>query len=133
MNRSAYHVQYHLDMIITGMNYLFLQKDEILEPDIKNLLVRRECCSFDHGEYLKKGLSELESWCHQATEKVNKQKTNIALDYISHDLCPALNIKQLYKISSMYRDGIYNTPTVSPDHNQVLRGLGAATKKHSKG
>ncbi|PWA84615.1 myosin-9 [Artemisia annua] len=47
----------------------------------------------------------------------------MTLDYISHDLCPALNIKQLYKISSMYRDGIYNTPTVSPDVMSKMKVL----------
>nr|GEW18663.1 myosin-9-like isoform X1 [Tanacetum cinerariifolium] len=83
-----------------------------------SFLVRRECCSFDHGEYIKEGLSELKSWCHQATEKyagsawdeqkhtrqaieflVSKRKARMTLDAIIHDLCPALIIQQLYKIS----------------------------------
>lgn len=35
-----------------------------------SLLLRRECCSFSNGEYVKTGLSELEQWCHDATEEV---------------------------------------------------------------
>ncbi|GJU51692.1 ribonuclease H-like domain-containing protein [Tanacetum coccineum] len=112
-----------------------------LVPSYSNyFLVRRECCSFDHGEYIKEGLSELKSWCHQATEKyagsawdelkhtrqaieflVSKRKARMTLDAIIHDLCPALNIQQLYKISTMYRDDIYNTPGVSPDVISKLR------------
>ncbi|KAI7751732.1 hypothetical protein M8C21_012814, partial [Ambrosia artemisiifolia] len=33
-----------------------------------SLLLRRECCSFSNGEYVKAGLSELEQWCYKATE-----------------------------------------------------------------
>ncbi|KAI7751729.1 hypothetical protein M8C21_012811, partial [Ambrosia artemisiifolia] len=35
-----------------------------------SLLLRRECCSFSNGEYVKAGLSELEQWCYKATEEV---------------------------------------------------------------
>ncbi|GKA89745.1 14-3-3 domain-containing protein [Tanacetum coccineum] len=42
----------------------------------ESFVVRRECCSFDHGEYIKEGLSELKSWCHQATEKCNDAAHN---------------------------------------------------------
>ncbi|CAL9173230.1 unnamed protein product [Musa hybrid cultivar] len=35
-----------------------------------SLLLRRECCSFSNGEYLKAGLTELEHWCYDATEEV---------------------------------------------------------------
>nr|KAJ0189306.1 hypothetical protein LSAT_V11C800425940 [Lactuca sativa] len=35
-----------------------------------SLLLRRECCSFSNGEYVKAGLSELEHWCYKATEEV---------------------------------------------------------------
>lgn len=44
-----------------------------------SLLLRRECCSFSNGEYLKAGLHELELWCLKATDQV-------AL-YICHNLC----------------------------------------------
>jgi myosin-5 len=35
-----------------------------------SLLLRRECCSFSNGEYVKAGLAELEQWCIYATEEV---------------------------------------------------------------
>nr|GMD55737.1 myosin-17-like [Ipomoea batatas] len=34
-----------------------------------SLLLRRECCSFSNGEYVKSGLGELEQWCCYATEE----------------------------------------------------------------
>ncbi|KVI01180.1 Dil domain-containing protein [Cynara cardunculus var. scolymus] len=34
-----------------------------------SLLLRRECCSFSNGEYVKSGLAELEQWCVYATEE----------------------------------------------------------------
>ncbi|KAI7982044.1 Myosin-11 [Camellia lanceoleosa] len=34
-----------------------------------NLLLRRECCSFSNGEYVKAGLAELEHWCYNATDE----------------------------------------------------------------
>ena len=30
------------------------------------LLLRRECCSFSNGEYVKTGLAEVENWIHSA-------------------------------------------------------------------
>lgn len=33
--------------------------------------MRRECCSFSNGEYVKTGLAELEQWCNDATEEVS--------------------------------------------------------------
>jgi len=35
------------------------------------LLLRRECCSFSNGEFLKAGLQDLEQWCSRTTEEVN--------------------------------------------------------------
>ncbi|MCH88965.1 myosin XI-F [Trifolium medium] len=35
-----------------------------------SLLLRRECCSFSNGEYLKAGLHELELWCIKATDQI---------------------------------------------------------------
>ncbi|XP_040933022.1 myosin-8-like [Gossypium hirsutum] len=31
-----------------------------------SLLLRRECCTFSNGEYVKSGLAELELWCAEA-------------------------------------------------------------------
>lgn len=37
---------------------------------IASLLLRRDCCTFSNGEYVKAGLAELELWCAQAKEEV---------------------------------------------------------------
>ena len=39
--------------------------------DFRSLLLRRECCTFSNGEYVKSGLAELEQWCCQAKDEVN--------------------------------------------------------------
>ncbi|KAG6645390.1 hypothetical protein CIPAW_08G119300 [Carya illinoinensis] len=99
-----------------------------------SLLLRRECCSFSNGEYVKAGLAELEHWCYKATDEyagsswdelkhirqaigflVIHQKPKKTLDEISHDLCPVLSIQQLYRISTMYWDDKYGTHSVSTD------------------
>ncbi|XP_021886846.1 myosin-12-like [Carica papaya] len=36
-----------------------------------SLLLRRECCSFSNGEYLKAGLHEFGQWCLNATNQVS--------------------------------------------------------------
>ncbi|CDY65579.1 BnaCnng47820D [Brassica napus] len=107
-----------------------------------SLLLRRECCSFSNGEYVKAGLSELEHWCFKATDEyagcswdelkhirqaigflVIHQKPKKTLDEISHDLCPVLSIQQLYRISTMYWDDKYGTHSVSPDVIANMRVL----------
>ncbi|XP_027768776.1 myosin-11 isoform X2 [Solanum pennellii] len=99
-----------------------------------SLLLRRECCSFSNGEYVKAGLAELEHWCFTATDEyagsawdelkhirqaigflVIHQKPKKTLDEISHQLCPVLSIQQLYRISTMYWDDKYGTHSVSSD------------------
>ncbi|XP_057439528.1 myosin-11-like [Lotus japonicus] len=107
-----------------------------------SLLLRRECCSFSNGEYVKAGLAELEHWCFKATDEyagsawdelkhirqaigflVIHQKPKKTLDEISHDLCPVLSIQQLYRISTMYWDDKYGTHSVSPDVISNMRVL----------
>ncbi|KAL8191953.1 hypothetical protein R6Q57_028684 [Mikania cordata] len=107
-----------------------------------SLLLRRECCSFSNGEYVKAGLSELEQWCYKATEEyagsawdelkhirqaigflVIHQKPKKTLDEISHDLCPVLSIQQLYRISTMYWDDKYGTHSLSSDVISNMRVL----------
>ncbi|KAE8712537.1 Myosin-12 [Hibiscus syriacus] len=99
-----------------------------------SLLLRRECCSFSNGEYVKAGLAELEQWCNEATEEyagsawdelkhirqaigflVIHQKPKKTLDEITKELCPVLSIQQLYRISTMYWDDKYGTHSVSSD------------------
>ncbi|GFP96811.1 myosin-11 [Phtheirospermum japonicum] len=107
-----------------------------------SLLLRRECCSFSNGEYVKAGLAELEHWCYKATDEyagtawdelkhirqaigflVIHQKPKKTLDEISHDLCPVLSIQQLYRISTMYWDDKYGTHSLSPDVIANMRVL----------
>ncbi|KAI3459593.1 hypothetical protein Pfo_016256 [Paulownia fortunei] len=98
-----------------------------------SLLLRRECCTFSNGEYVKAGLAELELWCGCAQEYagpswdelkhvrqavgflVIHQKSRITYDDITTDLCPILSIQQLYRICTLYWDDNYNTRSVSPD------------------
>lgn len=99
-----------------------------------SLLLRRECCSFSNGEYVKTGLAELENWLVAAGEPsvgpaweelryirqavqllVIHQKSKKTLSEITNDLCPVLSIQQLYRISTMYWDDKYGTETVSQD------------------
>ncbi|XP_042395964.1 myosin-17-like isoform X3 [Zingiber officinale] len=105
-----------------------------------SLLLRRECCSFSNGEYLKAGLTELEHWCYDATEEyagsawdelkhirqavgflVIHQKPKKTLMEITNDLCPVLSIQQLYRISTMYWDDKYGTHSVSADVISSMR------------
>ncbi|KAH1131873.1 hypothetical protein J1N35_003251 [Gossypium stocksii] len=99
-----------------------------------SLLLRRECCSFSNGEYVKAGLAELEQWCNEATEEyaglawdelkhirqaigflVIHQKPKKTLNEITKELCPVLSIQQLYRIGTMYWDDKYGTHSVSSD------------------
>lgn len=50
---------------------------DLLEICLYSLLLRRECCSFSNGEYVKAGLAELEQWCHDATEEVTQLKSHV--------------------------------------------------------
>ncbi|CAL5437955.1 unnamed protein product [Camellia sinensis] len=105
-----------------------------------SLLLRRECCSFSNGEYVKSGLAELEQWCGDATEEyagsawdelkhirqavgflVIHQKPKKTLNEITNELCPVLSIQQLYRISTMYWDDKYGTHSVSSDVISSMR------------
>lgn len=112
---------------------LFMQLFSFVNVQLFNqLLLRRECCSFSNGEYVKRGLAELETWIHSAgadfvgdsweelryiRQAVDflciHQKPRKTLEEITNDLCPVLSIQQLYRISTMYWDDKYNTETVS--------------------
>ncbi|XP_027357060.1 myosin-15-like [Abrus precatorius] len=101
-----------------------------------SLLLRRECCTFSNGEYVKSGLAELEKWIVNAKEEyagtswhelnyirqavgflVIHQKRKKSLEEIRQDLCPALTVRQIYRISTMYWDDKYGTQSVS---NEVV-------------
>lgn len=96
------------------------------------LLLRRECCSFSNGEYIKMGLSTLEEWSMKSSNIVGDDaweelrfirqavqllvihhKPTKTLNELSLELCPQLTIQQLYRISTMYWDDKFGTETVS--------------------
>nr|GMD52700.1 myosin-17-like [Ipomoea batatas] len=112
-----------------------------------SLLLRRECCSFSNGEYVKSGLGELEHWCCYATEEyvgsawdelklirqavgflVIHQKPKKTLHEIANELCPVLSIQQLYRISTMYWDDKYGTHSVS---SEVISSMSAMMAEDS--
>ncbi|CAL4937229.1 unnamed protein product [Urochloa decumbens] len=109
---------------------------------LNSLLVRRECCSFSNGEYVKQGLDELESWCTQAKPEyagsawdelkhicqavgflVIFKKFRISYDEIINDLCPVLSVQQIYKICTQYWDDKYNTESVSEEVLDEMKKL----------
>lgn len=114
-----------------------------------SLLLRRECCSFSNGEYVKAGLQELEQWCLKATEQyagsswnelqhirqaigflVSHQKPQKSLDEISNELCPVLSIPQIYRIGTMFWDDKYGTQGLSPDVIGKMRALMTEDSAH---
>ncbi|MQM03597.1 hypothetical protein Taro_036381 [Colocasia esculenta] len=107
-----------------------------------SLLLRRECCSFSNGEYVKAGLLELEEWCTRATEEyagtswdelqhirqavgflVLHQKSHKSLDEITNELCPVLSVPQIYRIGTMFWDDKYGTQGLSQDVIGKMRAL----------
>ncbi|XP_021280021.1 myosin-6-like [Herrania umbratica] len=122
---------------------IFTQTFSYINVQLFNsLLLRRECCTFSNGEYVKAGLAELELWCCQAKEEyagsswdelkhirqavgflVIHQKYRISYDEITNDLCPILSVQQLYRICTLYWDDNYNTRSVSPTVISSMRVL----------
>ncbi|XP_030499748.1 myosin-6 isoform X1 [Cannabis sativa] len=122
---------------------IFTQTFSFINVQLFNsLLLRRECCTFSNGEYVKSGLAELELWCCQAKDEyagsswdelkhirqavgflVIHQKYRISYDEITNDLCPILSVQQLYRICTLYWDDNYNTRSVSPDVISSMRVL----------
>ncbi|KAL6534061.1 hypothetical protein OROHE_013894 [Orobanche hederae] len=113
-----------------------------------SLLLRRECCTFSNGEYVKSGLAELEKWIVNATEEfagtswhelnyirqavgflVIHQKRKKSLEEIRQDLCPKLTVRQIYRISTMYWDDKYGTQSVS---NEVVSQMRDIVNKDSQ-
>ncbi|CAL0316880.1 unnamed protein product [Lupinus luteus] len=122
---------------------IFTQTFSYINVQLFNsLLLRRDCCTFSNGEYVKAGLAELELWCAQAKEEyaglswdelkhirqavgflVIHQKYRISYDEIINDLCPVMSVQQLYKICTLYWDANYNTRSVSPNVLSSMRVL----------
>ncbi|XP_076914913.1 myosin-9-like [Bidens hawaiensis] len=107
-----------------------------------SLMLRLELYSIGNGEYVETGLSQLEQWCYKATEKyvgsawyelkhikyaigflVIQDKSRKTLNEISDDLCPILNIQQLYKICTWFFDDKYRNRGVAPHVISTMKGL----------
>jgi len=107
-----------------------------------SLLLRRECCSFSNGEFLKAGLQELEQWCSRTTEEyagaswdelqhirqavvflVLHQKSHKTLEEITNELCPVLSITQIYRIATMFWDDKYGAQGLSQEVSVYLHCL----------
>ncbi|EHA8589917.1 myosin-17 [Cocos nucifera] len=103
---------------------LFTQIFSFINVQLFNsLLLRRECCSFSNGEYVKSGLAELELWCAQA----NPEYVGTSWDELKHIRQAVgflvLSVQQLYRICSQYWDDKYNTQSVSSSVLSSLRIL----------
>ncbi|CAN0915754.1 XI-2 [Linum grandiflorum] len=88
-----------------------------------SLLLRRECCTFRNGEFVKSGLAELETWCGQAKEEY----IGSAWDELKHTRQAVgfliLSVQQLYRVCTLYWDDNYNTRSVSPDVISSMKTL----------
>ncbi|CAL0299636.1 unnamed protein product [Lupinus luteus] len=159
----------HWQSIIESLNTLLCNLKENFVPPIlirkiftqtfsyinvqlfNSLLLRRDCCTFSNGEYVKAGLAELELWCAQAKEEyagsswdelkhirqavgflVIHQKYRISYDEIINDLCPVMSVQQLYRICTLYWDANYNTRSVSSDVLSSMRVLMAEDSNNAK-
>jgi myosin-5 len=116
------------------------------------LMLKRDCCSFSNGEYAKLGLHEIEKWTVAAGKEyvgnslhnlahlrqavtflVIHQKAQKTLDEIRKDLCPALSVQQIYRLSTMYWDDRFNTQSVSHDVLSQLKVLMNSEQSHGSG
>jgi hypothetical protein len=116
----------HLQVPPFLMCKLFTQVFSFINVQLFNsLLLRRECCSFSNGEYVKAGLDELEHWCHWLTEEyagsswdelknirqavtllILEDKHRKSLKEITDDFCPvSLN---LYLITYYFSEHRYD-------------------------
>lgn len=94
--------------------FLFKKKIKSLNPSLhfslwgsliltefimSSLLLRRECCTFSNGEYVKAGLAELELWCCQAKDEVicvnNKAISTCFCAATDHIFHPLLNYSRV--------------------------------------
>ncbi|XP_040375912.1 myosin-17-like isoform X3 [Oryza brachyantha] len=120
---------------------LFVQIFSLIDVQLFNrLLLRRECCSFSNGEYVKVGLTELKHWSDNATREfagsawdslkhirqavdflVISLKPMRTLKEIRTDVCPALSIQQLERIVGMYWDDINGSNTISAEFTSSLK------------
>ncbi|KAJ0266458.1 Myosin [Hirschfeldia incana] len=93
-----------------------LFKQQLIGCLEKIVLLSNVRCSFGDGEYVEAGLAELKRWCVEATDEY----VGSAWDELKHmrqaaGFLQVLSIRQLYRISAMYFDDIYDMSSVSSD------------------
>ncbi|KAB1219396.1 Myosin-14 [Morella rubra] len=103
---------------------IFTQTFSYINVQLFNsLLLRRECCTFSNGEYVKSGLAELELWCCLTTEEY----AGSSWDELKHVRQAVgfliLSVQQFYRICTLYWDDNYNTRSVSSDVISSMRIL----------
>ncbi|CAN7067657.1 unnamed protein product [Brassica rapa subsp. trilocularis] len=120
---------------INHTNILLHQSSALKQVHVHYILLSDDCCYFVNGEYVEAGLAKLKQWCIEATDEYVGsawdelshirqaagflqaiiQKQEMTLDKITRELCPVLSIRQLYRISALYFDDIYDMSSVSSD------------------
>ncbi|KXZ52498.1 MYO1B protein [Gonium pectorale] len=128
---------------------LFKQLFRFVNVQLFNqLLLRRECCSFSNGMYVKTGLEQVAYWIDSTGADyiadsweelkylrqavlflVTSDKPKKSLAEITSELCPVLSIQQLYRLATMYWDDKYGTKTVAPEVQDRLKK--AMVESHS--
>ncbi|CAD6205072.1 unnamed protein product [Miscanthus lutarioriparius] len=106
-----------------------------------SMLLRRECCTFSNGEYVKSGLCVLEKWIVDTEEHAGAawdelqfirqavdfliipQKSKKTLEQIKKNICPALSVRQIYRLCTMYWDDKYGTHSVSAEVVARMRDM----------
>jgi myosin-5 len=104
--------------------------------------LRRECCSFSNGEYIRAGLTQIKHWCND----VNQEFADSAWEALRHirqavdflvislkpirtwseicdDVCPALSLQQLERIVGMYWDDMNGTNIISAEFTSSMRTM----------
>ncbi|XP_042055117.1 myosin-7-like [Salvia splendens] len=97
-----------------------------------SLLLQKECCTFNSGEYVKIGLTELQLWYGDTHEYagssfdelkyvqqavrllIMQQKSELTYDDLTTELCPILSSQQLYRICILFGDD-NGSDNVSPE------------------
>ncbi|WJX10583.1 hypothetical protein P8452_01285 [Trifolium repens] len=122
---------------------VFNQTFQYINAEIFNsLILHKECCTLENGEYVKSGLAELEQWCNEVTEEyagtsldelnhskqavrfmVSEKKDELSYDDLTNDVCPVLSPQQLYRICTLFLDENDNTKSVSTDVTTRLKLL----------
>ncbi|GAU25942.1 hypothetical protein TSUD_16800, partial [Trifolium subterraneum] len=87
---------------------VFNQTFQYINAEIFNsLILHKECCTLNNGEYVKSGLAELEQWCNEVTEEyygtaldelnhskqavrfmATEKKDELSYDDLTNDICP---------------------------------------------